>query len=245
MKKKERIIKPEVLPILLLTARPAAGKSEIINFLSNMDPKDRKNTYHVGKIKVIDDFPFLWRWFEEDYLLNQMNHKRLFTDKNGYFKFKYLWDLLIHLINLEYDKFLRDVKNFDEYSVILEFSRGKEHGGYKQAFPLLSDKILDKLSILYLNVSWNESLRKNRKRFNPNKPDSILEHGLPDGKLERLYSECDFLELTEQDSSFISIRNRNVPYTIFENEDDVTTEYKLPLRNRLKACLDILWQNRN
>ena len=141
-----------IIPILLLTARPAAGKSEIIKFLSDMDPIDRKNNFHLGKITVIDDFPFLWRWFEEDHLLSQMNQERLFTDEEGYFKSIHQWDLLIHLINLEYEKFLRDEEESDEYSVILEFSRGKEHGGYNRAFPILSDEILKKLSILYVNV---------------------------------------------------------------------------------------------
>ena len=232
-----------IFPILLLTARPAAGKSEIIKFISDLDPIDRKKNFHLGKIIVIDDFPFLWRWFEEDHLLSQMKQERLFTNEEGYFKFIHQWDLLIHLINLEYAKFIRDIEKSDEYSVILEFSRGKDHGGYKRAFPILSDEILNKLSILYINVSWNESLRKNRKRFNPDKPDSILEHGLPDRKLEHMYSECDFLELAGKDNSFISIRSRNVPYTIFENEDDVTTDHKPALRKRLEDSLNILWEN--
>lgn len=62
-----------------------------------------------------------------------------------------------------------------------------EHGGYQCAFDNLSDEILDDMAILYLNLSWEESLRKNRKRFNPSRPDSIFEHGLPDEKLETLY----------------------------------------------------------
>jgi hypothetical protein len=232
-----------IFPILLLTARPAACNSEIIKFISDMDPIDRKKNFHLGKIKVIDDFPFLWRWFEEDHLLSQMKQERLFTNEEGYFKFIHQWDLLIHLINLEYEKFIRDEEKSDEYTVILEFSRGKDHGGYNRAFPILSDEILNKLSILYINVSWSESLRKNRKRFNPDKPDSILEHGLPDKKIKHMYSECDFLELAGKDNSFISIRSRNVPYTIFENEDDVTTEHKPALRKRLEDSLNILWEN--
>ena len=99
--------KLNIFPIVLLTARPAAGKSEIIKFLSDMDPVERKKNFHLGKIKVIDDFPFLWRWFEEDHLLSQMKQEHLFTNEEGYFKFIHQWDLLIHLINLEYDKFIR------------------------------------------------------------------------------------------------------------------------------------------
>ena len=242
---KELIKEFDIFPILLLIARPAAGKSEIIKFLYDLDPVDRKKNFHLGKLKVIDDFPFLWRWFEEDHILSKMNKERLFTDEEGYFKYIHQWDLLINLINLEYEKFLRKEEKTDKYSVILEFSRGKEHGGYDRALPILSDKILNKLSILYINVPWSESLRKNRKRFNPDKPDSILEHGIPDKKLEHMYSECDFFELADKDDLFISIRNKNVPYTIFDNEDDVTTEYKPALRNRLKDCLSVLWENQS
>ncbi|MDO9547001.1 MAG: hypothetical protein Q7J07_09685 [Pelolinea sp.] len=233
-----------ILPTLLLTARPAAGKSEIINFLSNLPAEERNERFHIGKMKIIDDFPFLWRWFEEDHLLTEMHQDSLFTDKNGYFKHIHLWDLLIKMINLEYEKFLRDVDDPIEYSVIIEFSRGKEHGGYQRAFPLLSDEIIEELSILYVKVPWEESLRKNRKRFNPDRPDSILEHGIPDEKLAHMYSECDFRELTEKDKRFISIHDKKVPYAVFDNEDDVTTEYKPDLRLRLEECLDLLWKNR-
>lgn len=233
----------KIFPILLLIARPAAGKSEIIKYLSELDPIDREKNFHLGKIKVIDDFPFIWRWFEEDHILSQMGKERLFTDNEEYFKFTHQWDLLIHLINLEYKKFLRDEKESEKYTVILEFSRGKQHNGYKRAFPILSDEIVKNLSIMYVNVSWNESLRKNRKRYNPKKPDSILEHGLSDKKLEFMYSECDFLEIIEKDTPFISIRDRNVPFTIFENEDDVTSENNPAIRNRLMKCLNALWKN--
>jgi hypothetical protein len=233
-----------ILSTLLLTARPAAGKSEIIKYLKELQPGIRKKEFHIGKIKVIDDFPFLWRWFEEDHLLAKMHKKRLFTDEKGYFKYVHQWDLLIELINLEYMKFIRDTEAINDYTVIIEFSRGKEHGGYNRAIPLLNDSILKKLSILYVNVSWEESLRKNRKRFNPDRPDSILEHGLPDEKLNHMYSECDFKELSQASSESILINKCDIPYTIFENEDDVTTEYKLELGLRLKDCLDILWKKK-
>lgn len=232
-----------ILPILLLNARPAAGKSEIINYLSNLLPNERRDEFHIGKMKIIDDFPFLWRWFEEDHLLNEMHQDRLFTDDYGCFKHIYQWDLLIKMINLEYEKFLRDVVDPNAYTIIIEFSRGKEHGGYKRAFPLISDEIIGNLSILYVNVSWEESLRKNRKRFNPNKPDSILEHGIPDEKLAYMYSECDFRELSKNNPGYIFIQNKKIPYAVFENEDDVTTEYKPELRLRLKECLNYLWKN--
>ena len=165
-----------IFPIILLIARPAAGKSEIIKYLSDLDETERKNAFHIGNMRVIDDFPYLWRWFEEDKLLEKMGKDHLYTDENGYFLHEYLWDLLIKMIGLEYEKAIRDTTDIENTTTIIEFSRGKQHGGYQRALPQLSPKILKELAVLYVEVPWEESLRKNRKRFNPDKPDSILEH---------------------------------------------------------------------
>ncbi len=235
-----------IFPILLLIARPAAGKSEIIHYLTNLPEEKRTNQFHVGELKSIDDFPFLWRWFEEDELLEEMGQKRLYTDPKGYFKSKYLWDLLIKLINLDFLKFMRaKEESTTTITVLVEFSRGKEHGGYRHALPLLSDDILENLSILYVDVPWEESLRKNRKRFNPDKPDSILEHSLPDEKLERLYRECDFQEMASAPAGELSIRGFQVPYAIMNNADDVTSAMGTALGERLEATLQKLWSLRS
>ena len=234
----------KIFKIIILLARPAAGKSEAIQYLQNLNLADRISRFHIGKIHVIDDFPMIWTWFEEDDLLAQMGFPRIYTDENGYFLQQYLWDLLIERMNIEYTKFKRDSKNLEEYTVIIEFSRGKEHGGYKSAFAHLSEEIVDNASILYIDVSWEESLRKNRKRFNPEKPDSIIEHSLPDEKLTRMYFETDWDELSKQNREFIRIGNKMVPYSIFDNEDDVTSR-KSPeeLDKRLEISLDKLWLN--
>jgi hypothetical protein len=224
--------------VLLLIARPAAGKSEIINFLKNTRVDERAKRFHIGKFTEIDDFPMLWTWFEEDALLEKMGHSRLHSTSDGYFKYQFLWDLLIERISLEYLKLMRD---FSGDTVVLEFSRGSEHGGYQSAFDHLSDEILKDLAIMYINVSWEESLRKNRKRFNPNRPDSILEHGLADEKLEALYRESDWEAITEGHPDIINIRGYDVPYAVLENEDDVTTEQGLALSSRLEQVLDLLW----
>jgi hypothetical protein len=96
------------------------------------------------------------------------------------------------------------------------------------------------MAILYINVSWEESLRKNRARFNPNRPDSILEHGLPDEKMERLYRYNDWDDVSAGDPEFIEIQGIKVPYTVFENEDDVTTQRGKALANRLEETLSRL-----
>ena len=94
--------------------------------------------------------------------------------------------------------------------------------------------------MVYVRVSYSESLRKNRRRFNPGKPDSILEHGLPDKKLERLYRDDDWDDFCADDANFLTVRDHSVPYVVFENEDDVTTENTDRLAARLDDVLERL-----
>jgi len=226
--------------ILLLIARPGAGKSEIIDYLKHIPVAERIQRFHVGEIREFDDFPILWGWFEEDYLLNRMGHPRLHTDEGGYFLHQYFWDELVENLCFQYEKMIKNGEQSGT-TALMEFSRGSEHGGYTSAFAHLSRLVLSRASILYIDVSWEESLRKNRKRFNPNKPDSILEHSLPDEKLARLYRETDFHEIAKQNPEYLSIQGINVPYVIFDNQDDVTTDRGAELGVRLEDCLNCLW----
>ena len=231
--------------ILILIARPAAGKSEIIHYLKQTPLDRRRQRFHIGELCEIDDFPMLWTWFEEDTLLSEMGKPRLYTDENGNFKWQYLWDLLIRRIALEYGKHQRDMPASSDAAVttLIEFARGKEHGGFKAAFQHLSPRILQRAAILYIQVSYAESLRKNRRRFNAERPDSILEHGIPEEKMEKLYKEIDWDELTQgQMRGCLEIQGYQVPFVIFENEDDLTTPGGEALGARLEDRLSVLWR---
>ena len=233
----------QIFDIITLIARPAAGKSEIIDYLNNTPLNERIDRFHVGRFEEIDDFPMLWAWFEEDALLEKMGYPRLHTDEDGYFLGQHLWDLLIERIGLEYQKKLRDTLDYPErYTMIIEFSRGREHGGYRSAFSHLLPQMLEKMAVVYIDVSWEESLRKNRRRFNPERPDSILEHSLPDSKLERLYKEVDWEQVSHGDPQFLNIQDARVPYIVFDNADDVTTQRGKDLGDRLEKTMQELWR---
>jgi hypothetical protein len=232
-------------PIIFLTGRPAAGKSEIIDYLKNCSIKERLSRFHVSDFIEIDDFPMLWTWFEEDALLERMGKPRLHSDKEGYFKYPYLWNLLIERIDMEYKKLLTDNKDFNKNrTAILEFARGSQHGGFKEAFSYFTKGVLEMGSVLYIDVSFEESLRKNRRRFNPDKPHSILEHGLPDDKLKEMYEKSDWAEFSSKDENFLTVNEVKIPYAVFNNEDDVTTKGGDLLGNRLEMALDRLWKIR-
>lgn len=229
--------------ILCIIGRPAAGKSEIIDYLKKTPGDERVRRFHIAPFEEIDDFPMLWAWFEEDRILTEMGKPRLHTDAEGFFKEEYLWHLLIRRLDLEYRKKLADDANYGaEHTAIIEFARGSEHGGFTEAFQGFSDQVLDRMAVLYLNVSWDESLRKNTRRFNPDRPHSILEHGLPMDKMEKLYRESDWQSFSAGDPEYLRIRDRKVPFAVFENEDDVTTGGGAPLGRRLEECLSKLWK---
>ncbi len=230
------------LNVIFLLGRPAAGKSEIIDFLLKLDDKERRKEFYMGKIDEIDDFPMLWTWYEEDHILaNTLNKPRLHTTNDGYFKYQYLWDLLIERISLEFEKHKRDIAGYlNDYTALVEFSRGKEHGGYKEAFEHVSEELLKQGAILYVDVPFEESLRKNKKRFDPSRPDSILHHSLSDAKLTKLYKAVDWKEFKGTNPEFVEIKGIKVPYVIFDNKDDVTTNGGDPLRQRLKKNIDKL-----
>jgi len=228
--------------VLILLGRPASGKSEIMDFLNKTGPVERVERFHIGAIDMIDDFPMLWVWFEEDAILEKILDKpRVQSDKEGYFLHQYQWDLLIERISMEYKKHQRGFADYHaEHTALIEFSRGSEHGGYRSAFQHLSDELLSRAAILYVNVSYEESLRKNRRRFNPERPDSILEHGLPDKKLERLYKEVDWEEVTAGHTDYLPINGHQVPMVVLENEPELTNDFA-KLAPALEAALAKLW----
>jgi hypothetical protein len=232
----------DIFPLLILNARPGAGKSELIHGLQALPADVRKARFHLGRLTILDDFPMLWSWFEEDHILEtQLDRPRLHTTPDEYFLHEDLWHLLIHRLSLEYEKWLREPT--PDTSVVIEFSRGGQHGGYRAAYQHLSDQVLQRAACLYLQVSYQESLRKNKARFNPDRPDSILEHGLSEEKMEVLYRQDDWSEFSQEDPAYLHVRQMKVPYVVYPNEDDLTSAAAEPMLARLEPLLSSLWQH--
>lgn len=234
----------DTFDVLIVVGRPASGKSEIIDFLTHLSDDGRRTRFHMNRLDVLDDFPILWGWFEEDDILRgEFGLPRLHSDDQGYFLYKQLWHLLIRRLSLAYSKKVRDhVSYHDHVTALIEFSRGSEHGGYTEAFQHVSDDVLKRAAIIYIRVPFEESLRKNRRRFNPDRPDSILEHGLTDDKMERLYRDDDWSTFAPGESGYLCLRGQSIPYAIFANEDDVTTGKPDQLAVRLESVLGKLWE---
>jgi hypothetical protein len=245
----------QIFDVILLNARPAAGKSEILDFLKKTPLEERMRRFHVGEVEEFDDFPILWEDFEDDDLYEKNGKPRLisnatFTYKGetlpGYnFKDKFYWNFLIQKLSRNYAKQLARKTDYHRTTTaIFEFARGSEHGGWREAYPHLSDDVLKKACAVYINVPWEESLRKNRKRRKPGMEDSILFHSLEDKKMEMLYKESDWEEFSKTDPHFLSIRSFKVPYVVFENMPDKTTDLPPQLGPYLEETLGKLWKTK-
>ena len=242
----------KIFEIIILNGRPAAGKSEVIDYLKQVPVDERIKRFHIGEFLEIDDFPILWEQFEDDDILEEMGLPRLISNKEfhyqgktypGYvFKEKWYWNFLIKKLNHQYHRLLRDDPDFHKQNktAILEFSRGTEHGGFKTAYDYLSEEILQKAVTLYIKVDFEESMRKNRRRYNPDKPDSILEHALEDTKMEMLYKGSDWEEFASG-PEYLKVREFKVPYGIFDNMPEKTDKPDV-LGAHLEEVLTRLWQ---
>jgi hypothetical protein len=210
---------------IILIGRPAAGKSEVIDYLKQTGEAERARRFRIGPLVEFDDFPFVWETFEIDDLLERVGEPRVFTTKDYVFKSERLWDLFIERINLEFRKALaRDPAFTTTHTALVEFSRGGERG-FAEAFGRLSDEILSRAGIVYINVSYQESVRKNRRRFDPSRADSILYHSLPDEKMERYYRTNDWERLSGgRKAGRLRVRGFDVPFAVLDNEPERTDD---------------------
>ena len=109
----------DTFDIIILNGRPAAGKSEVIDYLKQTPLEERIARFHIGEFEEFDDFPILWERFEDDDLYERHGKDRLISDTSfqyagktypGYvFKDPFFWDFLIEKLNLLYSKRLRDL----------------------------------------------------------------------------------------------------------------------------------------
>jgi len=223
---------------IILTARPAAGKSEVIDFLKRMSPERRRAEFHVGEIVEIDDFPYIWEKFEEDKILEDSRRERIWTDKKLYFKEDWAWDFFLLKMNVAFQKHL--AAGDANKTVLFEFARGGKNG-LRHAFDIVSPEVLSRAGILYIQVSYEESVRKNRRRFKPELAHSVLFHSLPDEKMELYYKDTDWKEIAPDMQGTITAQGAQVPYTVMPNEPEVTDDFA-KLEPALKDALDRLWR---
>lgn len=230
--------------VIILIGRPAAGKSEVIDFLKKTPVAQRSERFHIGDFEEIDDFVYVWETFEIDDILTKNGKPRIWSDGKYWFKDHFIWNLYIERISLTYRKKVAADKNYhDKMTTLIEFARGGEKG-FAEAFSYLHEDLLKKACIVYIRVPYEESVRKNRRRARPGMEDSILYHSLPDEKMEHYYKTNDWEKLESIDPVFIEIKGIKVPYAVFENMPEKTDD-PAKISPELGRVTKLLWEKMN
>jgi thymidylate kinase len=228
----------QVLPYLLLLGRPASGKSELIQFLNHMPLFERVFAYHIGALRVVDDFVFLWQKFLEDDLWEKLGRGRLHSRRVGEnyaVEDQSLWNFLILRVNQE----IASSPPRPGETVIIEFSRGGERA-YREALSFLVPTVLEECAILYLHVSYEESVRRNLARYDRDRRDGILTHSVPEEEMLKTYRTDDWSRLASEESGYLSIRGFRVPYVTVHNEPEPKSF--ADFSRRFKPALEELYQ---
>ncbi|MCX6094491.1 MAG: hypothetical protein NTY63_06705 [Candidatus Bipolaricaulota bacterium] len=232
--------------VLLLLGRPASGKSEFIDFMSRLPADERAACHHLGPLEVIDDFPILWRKFEEDDAWERLGRPRLHSrraDDNYAVTDDAIWEFLIDRIDAAArERLARGAGSAG--TLLIEFSRGGARG-YADAFAALSDDLLSRAAVLYVSVSFEESWRRNLARYDENRRSGILTHSVPREEMERTYGADDWTRLAPHESGLLDVRGLRIPYVTMGNEPESTDPRVLgPRYGRALGLLFALWERR-
>jgi hypothetical protein len=238
---------------LLILGRPAAGKSEFIDFMKKTEDRERADEYHIGKFKVVDDFFWLWEKFLEDDMWEQAGYDRIFSNKaaDGNYNVKIpdqlkLYDFLFAKFNYKINKeYLSNPSFYDDGTLFIEFARGRENA-YKNSLSRLSRPTLEKAAILYVQVDFEESWRRNVARYQEKLKHSSLAHMAPRETMEAMYFADDWKELTNgKETGYLDFHGVKIPFVTMNNTPELKEREPLALRYgpHLKKLFDI-WRNR-
>ncbi|MFH1653643.1 MAG: hypothetical protein ABIE74_06270 [Pseudomonadota bacterium] len=229
---------------LFVLGKPACGKSELLDFMTNkISSEERSKIYHIGEMKVMDDFVWLWQKFIEDNLWERLIGKRFHSKRSGNLHIvddASLYDFMIEKLNIEAKKLLKNDGFYDEHTLLIEFARGGEKP-YLPAMNRFDSEVLKSSVILYVDVSAEESRRRNEARYQEKLKHSVLSHKCPDEDMERFYQSDDWAAITGgKVDGFLKLNGVDVPFVTMNNEPE--SKDPVILGPRYKKALDLLYE---
>ncbi len=234
----------DIFKYLFVLGRPAAGKSEFIDFMKKLSVDERAKLFHIGNFEEVDDFPWLCEACDADDEREKRGEKRLHTQRT-----EEGLNLLTPTFRSDNQTRFNDTIDerygdrpefFNDGTLLIEFARGKADG-FKISLERMSSEILKDSAILYIEVSFEESFRRNDARFKAAQRDSILFHKVPDKDMYGYFIENDWKDITgDNRSGYLNISNIEIPFFTMPNEP----ESKEPgvLTERYGTALSKLWE---
>lgn len=231
---------------IILTARPASGKSELIDFLKGLSADDRLKRFHIGAFTEVDDFPWVWELGEHDDIRERLGQARIDTKNVGYGYVTHEPELVLtkfmtlKLNRLLVKEYLSNEAYYREHTLFIEFARGGP-GGYRYTFDHLDPRVLERSVVLFLDNSFEESVRRNEARFQEKRKHSILAHKTPDEELCGIYRTHDWKALTGgAPHGAFAAQGMRIPFVSVVNEPEVTDPRSIA--ERFSPPLQKLWE---
>ena len=234
--------------VLLLLGRPASGKSEFIDFMTQCSAAERAARFHLGPLRILDDFPLLWELFEQDDVWESVRHERRWSKRcaeNYAVTDDSIWGYLMEQINRRATPLLTPHSmGALPFTLLIEFSRGGATA-YQGALRRLSPAILQRAAALYVSVSFEESWRRNVARYDQAQRSGILTHSVPREEMERTYGQDDWGTLAHEPSGTLPVHGIDLPYATLKNEPESTDPSVLSHRYQSALTpLHSLWRRR-
>lgn len=95
-----------VFNTVLLVALPASGKSEVRNFMANIEAERLQKEFHIGANLQLDDFPYVHMMRRIDNELQALGEERIYYPGEDPFKDNRDWGTLCQLLNEDYKDLL-------------------------------------------------------------------------------------------------------------------------------------------
>ncbi len=111
---------------------------------------------------------------------------------------------------------------YDEGTLLIEFARGVGDG-FRDSLERFSPDILSRAAILYIQVSFEESFRRNSARYKPGQEESILFHKVPDRDMLGFFRDNDWADITAgAPDGWLTLAGVRVPFVSMNNEPEST-----------------------
>lgn len=217
---------PAIFEHLFVLGRPAGGKSEFIDFMKKVNDHDRAEQFGIGRFEEVDDFPWLWQACLDDDAREDRGETRAVSERTpeGYniTAPKFRGSLVNRFNETIASKYLANPAFYDGGTLLIEFARGASDG-FRESLERFHPDILARGAILYINVSFEESYRRNSARYRKGLEQSTLFHKVPDRDMFGFFRHNDWDEMTAgAPDGRLDLAGVSVPFVSMPNEPEST-----------------------
>ncbi len=232
-----------IFKYLFVLGRPASGKSEFIDFMKKLSDAERAEKYHIGKFEEIDDFPWIWEICTADDEREARGEKRLHSIRTpecyNLTTPKFRGSLVPRFNTAIAEKYSKRPDFFKDGTLLIEFARGKGDG-FEESLSKFDPEILKNAAVLYIDVTFEESYRRNNSRYRADAKESILWHKVPDEDMYGYFIENDWAKITDaKRSGSINIAGHRLAFVSMDNSPE--SKDPVVLGPRYHAALNTLW----